>query len=67
MSQVWGEAKSAPKAASLENLMCDAQLRPLLLECLQNQAVDVARSAAMLIGERFLASRHCPNLGKERE
>ena len=48
---MWGEARSAPKPASLEVLFAEAKLRITLLDCIQSPNIDLAKSAAMLLGE----------------
>ena len=49
--QVWGEARSAPKSASLEDLFAETKLRTTVLDCIQSPNIDLAKSAAMLLGE----------------
>lgn len=50
-TQVWGEARSTPKATSLKGAFAEGRLKATLLECLQNCNSTLAREAAKLLSE----------------
>lgn len=48
--QVWGEARSAPAAVSLQDVFAEQDLPTILAEGVQCSNIDVAKSTAMLLG-----------------
>lgn len=49
-NKVWGESRSAPKAASLETFFAEPHLQSILLLCIQSSDMDLAKSAGLLLG-----------------
>lgn len=57
--QVWGEARSAPAAASLQDIFAEQDLPTILAEGVQCSNIDVAKSTAMLLGGDKVSCNDC--------